>query len=1519
MDHALIDPVRTGNGSHDAEALLGQPTSVLLGVSEQASSALAGIDIVTVFDLATSELFHHAWNITVLAEDGQGAFAAVGRVPRDALRDGVALSLPALVAAPISRLASSFPANTLDDVAAALDIVSIHDLAAWPPYRAARDLLDRVYNPTPSFEVGELDPGTPLELLPATGQYPTERVQYEVLLFDSFVEDGGPQARPLVKAGQLDVSKLGASPEGYAVPAVGGILTYTQSWFTKALSLGHLIHGVALGPGETTKIAVIDWARQVRTAAVESIEESELLAEELERSRSLGEITSAVARETQNGRSAAQSGSSALQYGESHGGAGVQGFNASQIATTLAGMSILSPGVETFGSSLGLASNASGASSWSTTSGRRDVGAELAQDIVDRTHQEAHSARNRRASIVREVSQHEAESVSTRTLTNYNHMHALTIEYYEVVQLYRAVVELSKAERCVFVPMKPLDFRDPKVLDRYRVALMNASLSPVMSEALSLPASTIPLRAPAVLSAELQAGDLGADAAGLSVDKWLARDIGAAFAATGGQIRVLADGRLALPSDAVVSAVDLVVAAPGPAASGGGAGGTTDDGFFVGREIVQVSGSAAKPTGLKIKKGSVVRVSAAGQVTYGSDAAPDAGYVVGQQPPQQVLGYQPKDTGLKIEKGSKVTLRATGGQVNFHEYEGDTKSWNADGSAALAGPGWEAPELRAASLIARIGNKTNPPNYQGGIADPPFTALNNGFLFLLANDKLGAMGNNSGYWDVDVLVEAPPGTATTTTFDADGMASAASSAFSAPNYRRYSLVCRIGTTWHQGGVATEFTAAEDGELVMQANDEVGDLANNTGGWEVTLEVIPPTPAGPAPTGEPSLTVTKRQGGPVSVTRAADGQWPVDPIRLRLDEIESVSLATPGARVNDVGFLALTFTFRSRDFRIAIPVKLRPSGAATVFHADVPADLVSHLLDQRLYYSQAIWRSLDPATIGVLLSGYTWRLNGQQRRLVEIVDPTPVAVVANYLVLRLSGDSENEYAEWIKRTRIHVGSTREDQVPIPTGGVFAEAVLGRANSAEKLDITRFWDWQESPIPIQAPDIAAIQTGSRRDVDTTVPGQLGQPVLNIVNPPGLPDPTGMTGILAAIQNGNMFRDMSGLAGTIGLTQAGMSEAGRAATEAAKQAGADAAVAAQFGAKVAEIAGQIISAYLTKGGSLLGGGAGGGGNAGLIQTPGGNSKTGSMLNYGKEMDTRGVEAPGGTPPPTSEQAATNGAADGTDGQATGGGERSWEAAAMEASMGGGGGVAGTIQRLVAETVEGTGPGPQVPPTHPTLADKAKVIADQQVVVNAYEQFQNRVWGWWLSPNSKLTGAATKPASLANWTEWDGLAWQQRQALGDLAQLNPSTLQRQPANLNKLQTALRSWPANYFAIYQSTRSATEDTNTCNLFVGDALTLDGRARLNAQGKYYSAEDIYAGKGNFRQVRVESVSRGDIAAWGGHVEIITSVDAANKIFCSRGGYHFPVGEERCEAARHDNQRRLDLATLRFMRALGGGF
>lgn len=78
---------------------------------------------------------------------------------------------------------------------------------------------------------------------------------------------------------------------------------------------------------------------------------------------------------------------------------------------------------------------------------------------------------------MREVSQSEHEEVSTRIVANYNHMHALTVQYYEVVQIYRVSTEIHTAVRCLFIPMEPIDFNDDQVIDRFRGVLTRSALN----------------------------------------------------------------------------------------------------------------------------------------------------------------------------------------------------------------------------------------------------------------------------------------------------------------------------------------------------------------------------------------------------------------------------------------------------------------------------------------------------------------------------------------------------------------------------------------------------------------------------------------------------------------------------------------------------------------------------------------------------------------------------------------------------------------------------------------------------------------------------------------------------------------------------------------------------------------------------------------------------------------------------------------------------------------------------------
>lgn len=940
-----FDSIRSSARNLDHTSILEKDTSILLGVSQNAAKALKDVGLSTIFDLASSALFADAVDICLLAEDQQGRFASTGKVPRDVLRSDHNTPTSDLPLKPISILKGQTTKPKLETLATVIDVASIRELAAWPPYQTARELLDRAYNPLPI--TGLLDNESPADLIPANGQYPTERVQYEVLLFDEFV-GGKASTRPLEDA--LDISILLADEKGYEKPALGGILTFTQSWYTKGLALGNLIHGVALGPGESTKIAVIDWSRKTRTSATEAIDEGELLDSDVMRARSISEITHAVARETQSGQSAASSFSEAEQRGESSGAAGFGGGSSDDGTAAY--------GVGTLGTSHGRASVRSNATSWSTSSGEREIGASMAQDIVDRTHQASHSARNRRASIVREVSQEESESISTRTLTNYNHMHALTIEYYEVVQLYRTVVELSKVDRCLFVPLKLMDFTQPGIVDRFRQVIAANGLR-----------------------AEVRA--------------W-----------------------------AIAEAKSLLFSSRSP------------HGPWNSRNSPEFGTNVGSPTD---------------RALILSESAPFGDIFIDANPPFDSL----------------IMTLASGESVKI---------------PLVAGP-----------------------------TDADIQTCGDGDIHNIIDEYLLGLHTTNG--------------------------------------GKRTSSCTIGY--------------KQGEIIGKPVDEVRRIEAR------------------------KRDTSSDFSGTVIVNLIVGRQHIINDPMPCLSWSVDVAADSPSV----------------------ILFELQPTVTTK--------ELIQHLQDYRLYYSQAIWRSLSPTSVGLLLSGYTWRLGGKDKPLVEFVDPTPVAIIANYLVLRMSGDDEKEKRRWLTKKGITVGRRHEDLVPVPSGGVFAEAVLGRFNSAEKLDITRFWNWQDSPIPVQAPEIAPIPAVSRGEADQTEPGQLGAPVLNIVNSPALPDPQGMGAILAAIQNGNIFRDMSGLAATIGLAQAGLQAAQQGATSAAGQAGQNAATAAELGAKVVDLAGKIAGAYLSGGGTLAAG-AGIGELAGLA---GGISGQGAKINQGKDMDKRGV----------------------------------------------------------------------------------------------------------------------------------------------------------------------------------------------------------------------------------------------------------------------------------------------------------
>ena len=211
---------------------------------------------------------------------------------------------------------------------------------------------------------------------------------------------------------------------------------------------------------------MIDWSRQQTGTQAEQAGQTEQLLGDVTHKRAMSEVQGAVAQEAQNGFSNTSTRVAA------DAGRGRRRFS-------------LGP-VTLGGSFSGSRAHAPLGDTVTGSSGVRSITAAMTQNVADATHQAASSARNMFASVVRELSQSEHESISTRVVANYNHMHALTVQYYEVVQMYRRPCGCTV--RAVPVRADELvDFTAPAdapggisagdaVVRRYRAALQAAAL-----------------------------------------------------------------------------------------------------------------------------------------------------------------------------------------------------------------------------------------------------------------------------------------------------------------------------------------------------------------------------------------------------------------------------------------------------------------------------------------------------------------------------------------------------------------------------------------------------------------------------------------------------------------------------------------------------------------------------------------------------------------------------------------------------------------------------------------------------------------------------------------------------------------------------------------------------------------------------------------------------------------------------------------------------------------------------------
>lgn len=231
--------------------------------------------------------------------------------------------------------------------------------------------------------------------------------------------------------------------------AHGHLLRFKQEWVADGYSMGNLLYSLPLAPGQKKQLAVVDWERRETTTRDEFRESRDSLEASIDRDRDVSEVVAGTLNESIRGGSSASTGG----FG---GGLGVAGIFGS------------------VGGLLGIGGGFASADSDSWQNSSRSTSANALNQLRDRTVQSASSVRSQRTSVVHTVAQGERVTATTESVANYNHCHAITIQYFEVLRHLLVRQRLVDVQECLLVPMLMSWFTRDKAL-RWRNTLAPAA------------------------------------------------------------------------------------------------------------------------------------------------------------------------------------------------------------------------------------------------------------------------------------------------------------------------------------------------------------------------------------------------------------------------------------------------------------------------------------------------------------------------------------------------------------------------------------------------------------------------------------------------------------------------------------------------------------------------------------------------------------------------------------------------------------------------------------------------------------------------------------------------------------------------------------------------------------------------------------------------------------------------------------------------------------------------------------
>lgn len=235
---------------------------------------------------------------------------------------------------------------------------------------------------------------------------------------------------------------------------LGYVLRCSQKWKFQGLALGDLVYSLPLAPGEQQQVVIEE---QTTTLAVQDTEAVYGVASDQASSLSDSSTQATFNAAFQQSAQGGSSFNTASQSGSLTAGGGLLGL--------LGGPS----------GSLGETTSSGSSSNW--MDGLQNYASTASQSVQNYAEQQSFSQRRAQRTAMRMASASESTSVTTKTISNHNKLHALTMQYFEVLRLFDVSTSYDGVSLVCLVPLDIVWFLPPGQAEHLDDVISDSDLS----------------------------------------------------------------------------------------------------------------------------------------------------------------------------------------------------------------------------------------------------------------------------------------------------------------------------------------------------------------------------------------------------------------------------------------------------------------------------------------------------------------------------------------------------------------------------------------------------------------------------------------------------------------------------------------------------------------------------------------------------------------------------------------------------------------------------------------------------------------------------------------------------------------------------------------------------------------------------------------------------------------------------------------------------------------------------------